>query len=216
MTKKVLAIHGAFSTPVIFNYLVDKCGPYKITCVDYSEHAHTIQEAVDHLRWVISKQTSPFHLVGHSMGGLLALALKDLSGVESISTIATPLCGLEYNFLLYWLNTSALVSDLYHFHPFVRNLHNQTYDLPIQHLISTRGHNPLIWQPNDGVVTLASQNNWHVGAQHLIASNHAEIMINPQTARILKQFWNNLSLTQQKKHVDCVGIKENSNVDQQD
>jgi hypothetical protein len=55
-----------------------------------------------------------------------------------------------------------------------------------------------------------------VGAQHLIASNHAEIMINPQTARILKQFWNNLSLTHQKKHVDCVGIKENSNVDRQD
>lgn len=136
------------------------------------------------------------------MGGLLALAMKDLPLVKSIATISTPLAGLEYNFLQYWLNTSALVSALYHFNPFIRKLHNQTYDLPIEHLISTRGHNPLIWQPNDGVVTLASQTSFNLGITHDVASNHAEIMLNPQTAEILKQFWNNQKLTHPSYSID--------------
>lgn len=213
MTKRVLAIPGAFSTPVIFNYITQECKPYQITCVDYSEHNQNISQAVDYLQSVLHAQTQPFHLIGHSMGGLLALAAHNLPKIISITTISTPLAGLEYNFLQCWLNNHRLVTDLYHFQPFIQNLHHQTYHLPVQHLISTQGHNPLIWQPNDGVVTLASQRNWHVGPQHDIASNHAEIMLNPETAVILKQFWNNHKLTNPSSSVDCAGIKENTNVD---
>lgn len=159
--------------------------------MDYSQHTHTVDQALDYIRKQLLEIQEPFHLVGHSMGGLLCLSLAANTNIRSISTIATPLGGLEFDFWQYWLTRDQLIHDLYYFSPLIKRIHKSKYMQPVQHLISTKGHNPFLFKPSDGVVSLSSQRAWKAGKIHEIASNHAEVMLNPQTSKILNSFWIN-------------------------
>lgn len=189
MTKKIIGVPGAFSTPTIFNYLQITLCDYEWACVDYGANTDTFDQAQQFVGDFLSKEQDEFHLVGHSMGGMLALCCANNPKIASITTIASPLGGLEYSFWQHWFNNSCLVGDLYYFSQHVKKIHNQNYTQPVQHLLTIQGYNPYMSHQNDGVISLNSQRAWHAGTVHEITSNHAEVMLNPQTAQLLDDFW---------------------------
>ena len=63
--------------------------------------------------------------------------------------------------------------------------------MPVQHIITTRGFNPYMFDENDGVVSLTSQRGWSVGDVYEIAANHAEIMQHDDCIKQIKTFINN-------------------------
>lgn len=188
MTKNVLAIHGAFSTPTVFNYLRMQLCEYSWNFFDYRNSTSDIVELVYKSSLCLPKNTL-VHVVGHSMGGLIGLAISQLPNVASVTTIATPLGGLELNLFQSFFSRSLFLSEISRDSQFVKNLQKSTYTKPIQHIITTKGFSPWIYEPNDGVVTLKSQTVWNAGPQKLIASNHAEVMLNSDTALLLREFW---------------------------
>lgn len=182
----IYAIHGAFSSPVIFNYLQRELGPkYAWHFLDYQNETGGLRDLIAN----VPSFTEPHHVIGHSMGGLMALALIQLPWVVSVTTISTPLGGVDINIMQQYLSRSEFMTDISSSGDFIRGLKKSQPVKPVQHLISTRGFNPWIYEPCDGVVTVRSQRAFSLGKTHDIPSNHTEIMLNDSTVAILKKFW---------------------------
>ena len=127
-------------------------------------------------------------IVGHSMGGLIALSLGQEKSVSSIVTIATPLGGLDINLLQSYLSRSHFLSEIANNSKFIRQLHSQKISTPTLHLVTTHGFNPYIYEPNDGVVTVRSQMRWKCGEVHEIHANHSEVLLHEDTVNHIKNW----------------------------
>jgi len=193
MTKHILAIHGAFSTPVIWNYFNRELTEYTWHFVDYSTKTQDINQVIAQIRSDYYGSTLAFDVIGHSMGGLIALSLEGESWVNSITTIATPLGGIDMNLLQVYFSRSGFLGEISNYSKFISLLHKTKYTKPIQHIITTSGFNPWMFEDNDGVVTLKSQRYWNIGKSIDIHANHSEVMMHNQTVSVLRNFLQNLN-----------------------
>lgn len=185
MTASILAIHGAFSTPTIFNYLKLKVRGKQWNLFDYSADINDFRQVCER---AVDAITEPCHVIGHSMGGMIALYLAGHYNVRTITTIAAPLDGLDVSMAQQYLSRSSFIRELSRNGRFVMDLHRAAYPMPVQHIITTRGFNPYMFDENDGVVSLKAQRGWSAGSVHEIAANHAEIMQHDQTVDLIKSF----------------------------
>lgn len=185
---KILAIHGAFSTPTIFNYAKTKIKGYDWQMFDYSADINDFERVCDAAIYSVEE---PVHVIGHSMGGMIALFLGGHHLVRSITTIASPLDGLDVSMAQQYMSRSSFIRELSKNGRFVNNLHRAGYPMPVQHIITTRGFNPYMFEENDGVVSLTSQRGWSAGTVHEIAANHAEIMQHDDCIKKIKIFLEN-------------------------
>jgi pimeloyl-ACP methyl ester carboxylesterase len=186
----VFAIHGAFSSPRIFNLLKLKLGKgYRWDFLDYSSRTGGIDELVG----LAIERTSPCHVIGHSMGGLVALAIANEPWVRSVTTISCPIGGLDVGIFQACVSRSEFMKELSSHGDFIRKLSRTTIDKPVQHIISTSGFHPWIYEPNDGVVPIRSQMAMAWGTVHEIPANHAEVMMADETVAALKTFLGSIS-----------------------
>jgi len=185
-TKKIYAIHGAFSTPRMFSYLKDELSEYSWTFLKYKMTEQSIEPLIDQAMVEIEY---PCHVVGHSMGGLIALSLAGHPCVESITTIATPYGGIDLSLIQSYLTRSHFLSEIASNSKFIKQLHSLSVTKPTLRIISTDGFNPFMWEPNDGVVTVRSQLHSATGIYKEIEANHSEVMMHPETVRLLKDWW---------------------------
>lgn len=187
MIKNILAIHGAYSSPFIFNYLKKELPEdYNWQFFDYRKNVEGhMGSLIDQLTASINCE---YHIIGHSMGGLLGLWLGENMAIKSITTIAAPLCGIDVTLLQTMMTRSPYIKEIAHNSRFVKSIHDQEYFMPVQHIISTKGYNPFIYEENDGVVTLKSQRGWAAGGVHEIPANHAEVMLHDDTVELVKDF----------------------------
>ena len=182
----VYAIHGAFSSPRMFNYLVHRMGrSYRWHFLDYS----SMTGGLDSITASISEQQRPCHVVGHSMGGLIAIDIAHRPWVCSITTISTPLGGIDISMMQGYLSRSSFLIDIASHGNYIRRIKDASVSKPIQHIISGSGFNPFIYEPNDGVVTLRSQQSSTKGTVHVLDANHIEVMLLPRTVQLLENFW---------------------------
>ena len=179
----VVAIHGAWSGPVSFNYLRYAVKSRWLT-LNYDPMREDIDCIIDRLAGDICE---PCWLVGHSLGGIIALRLHDHPMVQGIVTIASPLAGLRLNLMQKVMSLSGILAEIATDSRCIRTMHAATYVKPVQHLIATVGFNPFIYEPNDGVLPLKSQTGWSCGPVTDIATNHYEIMLHEQTAAELSR-----------------------------
>jgi triacylglycerol esterase/lipase EstA (alpha/beta hydrolase family) len=184
--KNIYAIHGAFSSPAIFAFMQEKLKKgFNWHFLDYHAEIQGIVDIVNS-----SRITTPCHVIGHSMGGLIALGLISNINVLSVTTIACPLGGIEINSMQKWYGKTSFVNDIVNTGTFIKQIKDIKTTKPVQHLISCVGFNPWIYEPNDGVLTLRSQRAYTLGKTHDIQANHVEIMMNESVIDILKNFWN--------------------------
>ena len=187
MIKRIYAIHGAFSSPLAFNYL--RCcfkNGYEWTFLDYHDQTGGLDSIIDH----VEDQDDTCHVIGHSMGGLIALSLLGRDWVKSVTTVSTPLGGIDISILQSYLSRSGFMNDISSHGAFIKRMKDIKTDKPVQHLISNTGFNPWLYEPNDGVVTIRSQRAVGLGNIHDINANHIEILMANQTVKTLEDFWN--------------------------
>lgn len=173
---RIMCIHGAWSSPVSFNHLSSKIKGEWVPCsYSPSESLATIISRFN------SECAEPCVVVGHSLGGVIALNLHDNQHVAGIVTMASPLAGLQVNYLTRFLSRSDLIGDVASDSHIMRRTKTRVYEKPVLHLISTRGFNPFVYEENDGVVPLKSQRDWSCGEVVDVAANHYEILQHPDS-----------------------------------
>lgn len=186
-------IHGAWCSKQGFNYLtkkvLDDTNVGRIHAFEYDCQKETMLDIVRRAKTQlhdVSQNGLKTVVVGHSMGGLIALKLSQKSSVSRTITLASPLSGLKVN---RWLHVfllwhAPILRDIVPDSTFIRNLHKTAYDNnPVDVLVAGAGFNPMIYEPSDGVVTIDTQMRWTPEKSNVIVinANHSEILQAPET-----------------------------------
>lgn len=185
MTKNLFLIHGAWASPVGFNHIhkmVNEFSPStKIKDFVYDTNNDKIEEVLARIKFEISELSDDANdvvVVGHSLGGVLALSTDSLGAVSDIVTLAAPLSGVKFALLVQMYIYAPLVKAVSQESNYISDMHKKVYNKSYHVLAATRGYNPLLNGPNDGVVTIKSQIEWTPENSTItkLEVNHHEIL----------------------------------------
>lgn len=193
--QKVIFIHGANCSPTIWNYLAPKIKAKRDfihydTAIPFVKNLELIKQNLDKFKGSV--------IVAHSMGGLYAAHIVDAIGqnnIKAVVTISTPFNGSEKaNQMAIFFPEYQMLHDVAtnaepvkHTQDILANIY-----IPWLQIVSTKGHVPLMSQPNDGVVTINSQ-EYIKNIKYLeLEYNHFEILMNEDTALVINDFISSL------------------------
>lgn len=197
--KNIFFIHGAWCTKNSFNYITDSLYTSKkyskyindIIYYEYNNSNKSINDIVANARDMLYSIGKDSIIVGHSMGGLIALALEQEDPSRKIITIASPISGLKVPKLteFFLLFREPSLNDIMYHSSFICGIHKKRYTKPIYNIISTRGFNPFIFEKSDGVISIESQTKWtpHNSKLIEIQSSHHEILQSEELVDIIKE-----------------------------
>lgn len=195
--RNIMFIHGAWSSCQSFNYLsrrVDNELDRYIKDTIFFEY-NTIKDPIDNIvrRAIkeISKDDTETLVIGHSMGGLVALVITDQPNCYRTITLASPLSGIKIKkvFQPFIYARAPILAELSPDSTFIKNLPKRKYTKRVDCLITTKGFNPLMMEKSDGVVTVYSQERWmpETALPTYVENNHYEILQSDQAFSTIKK-----------------------------
>lgn len=197
--KNLFLIHGAWATKCAFNYLtktaLDIGNVARIRCFEYDCQVEPMDTIVTRAYYEL-KGTSSNDLetivIGHSLGGLIALSLSEVRSVKKTITVAAPLAGLKLPKIvqLFVGYHTPVIKHLIPGSKFLQSVHKKEYmNTRIECIVASQGFNPVIYERNDGVITYESQTKWHPPEAKVTYSytNHHEVLQSAELIRSLEK-----------------------------
>ena len=183
----IFFIHGAWSSRNSFNYFTSRLNYNKTYCFEYDPFKQTIPEIIDEAKKEMPENSI---VVGHSLGGLIALSLHDESRCSKIVTLASPFSGIAIEPLVqnFVYSRVPVLKHLSPYSSYISSLKEKEYTKPIWCYITVSGFHPLMTERNDGVVTLQSQKDWTPpdAAIKFLNLNHYEILQSSEVYHLLE------------------------------
>jgi pimeloyl-ACP methyl ester carboxylesterase len=180
-------IHGASATSESFNYIRSKLG--KGIDINYDSRngfENNLKEMLDQLEGV-----KDIAFIAHSLGGVYSIHLANAIPAQVLGavTLSTPYGGAECaEVVKFFLPFSRLMRDI---GPSSWAM-TQADKIKIQHpwtnIVTVQGQSPFMHEPNDGVVTIASQRH-HDEDMELVEVdyNHYEVVLAESVVKIIKE-----------------------------
>ena len=182
----VVYIHGASATSESFNFIRKKIG----SGVDVNyDSRNGFENNLKDIQQQLAGVENIF-FVAHSLGGVYSLHLANAlpDQVVGAVTLSTPYGGAEVaEFAKYFLPFSRLMRDIGPSSWAMRQADKIKIQHPWTNIVTVKGQSPFIMEPNDGVVTIASQK--HHACMELIEVdyNHYEVVLSEQVVKLIKQ-----------------------------
>jgi pimeloyl-ACP methyl ester carboxylesterase len=179
-------IHGASATSESFNYIRSKLG----TGIDINyDSRNGFENNLTDMQVQLKGYDSLF-FVAHSLGGIYSLHLANAlpNAVKGAVTISTPYGGAEVaDVAKYFLPFSRLMRDIGPSSWAMKQASNIKIQHPWTNIVSVRGQSPFIAEPNDGVVTIASQRHHEDMELIEVDYNHYEVLQSDSVVKIIKE-----------------------------
>ena len=191
----IVYIHGASATHESFNYLRHHLGGID-TCLEYnSDDGFENNLAMMQERLKVYKK---IFFICHSLGGIYALHLaeKFSNRVQGAITLSTPYGGSKAaDYAKYFVPFSRLMREIGPKSFPMSHIQSIEIPWPWLNVVSIRGNSPFIVEPNDGVVTLASQRALADKMDLVdLDVNHYEIVMSPRTVTIIQDRFKKLGI----------------------
>ena len=186
--KNYLFIHGAFASKHSFNYIEHKIGAlgklWVCQHLEYDSHTENVFDIVERGKEILNDNNFEITIVGHSLGGLIALSLASEKNVKKVVTISSPLSGIDISplFAPYLLINCPLLVDVLPQSKFIRDIKRKDFNIPINVISTEVNFYPVIPEPSDGVVTVKSQTSWvpKDATIDIINASHHEVLQMPE------------------------------------
>ena len=183
---KLVYIHGANATSESFNYIRDKLG--KGIDINYDSRNGFENNLKDML--VELKDVENIAFIAHSLGGIYALHIaNDIANqVLGAVTISTPYGGAEVaDYAKYFLPFSRLMRDIGPSSWVMKQADRINIQHPWTNVVTVKGQSPFMTEPNDGVVSIASQRH-HADMELIeVEYNHYEVVLSDTVINIIKE-----------------------------
>jgi pimeloyl-ACP methyl ester carboxylesterase len=183
---KIVYIHGASATSESFNYIRSKLG--KGIDVNYDS-----RNGFENNLAAIKEQigdTTDVVFIAHSLGGIYSLHLANAipDQVLGAITLSTPYGGAEVaEFAKFFLPFSRLMRDIGPSSWVMRQADKIKIQHPWTNVVTVKGQSPFMHEPNDGVVTIASQKH-HADMELVeVDYNHYEVVLAEPVIKIIKE-----------------------------
>lgn len=193
MAKNLLLIHGAWSGTNSFNYISDNVGiaANEILYFRYNAVKDSLKKIINDGRDFLAEETKDFVVVGHSLGGLIALSLHNMEHCSHIITLASPLSGIKLSPLVqtFTYNRAPILQEISPGSTLIKSLQSKEYKKKIDIIITKVGFNPAILEPSDGVITVETQERWipQSAVSTYIDCNHYEILQSKQAVATIRR-----------------------------
>jgi triacylglycerol esterase/lipase EstA (alpha/beta hydrolase family) len=180
-------IHGASATSESFNY-IRKHIKGKELLINYDSR-NGFEKNLENMKELLSAQQNMFFIC-HSLGGIYALHLTANfpNQVLGAITLSTPYGGAEVaDVAKYFLPYSRLLKDIGPNSWAMKQVSEMKINCPWTNVVTTQGSAPWIPSPNDGVVTIKSQQT-RDDIMDLVQfdCNHYEIVLNYEVVKLVR------------------------------
>lgn len=181
MTPKICYIHGAHSTCLGFSQLKSKLPTHIAVDMGYAPD-EPVANVVARYQKVIDESEQPVSIVGHSLGGIVAVSLAQRSkNVNQVVTLGTPFGGSAVAGLLRWfVPNNVLFNDIHPHSAVLRALHASETHAPVLSFVTVGGNSAIMQEANDGVVTVKSQLALKGPEYRKVNWNHFEVLLAPE------------------------------------
>ena len=179
-------IHGANATSESFNYIKSKLGTGLDLSYDsrngFENNLKDMQSTLQNYKNLV--------FVAHSLGGIYALHLANNMPevIKGAVTLSTPYGGAEVaDYAQYFLPFSRLMRDIGPSSWVMRQASRIKIQHPWTNIVTVKGQSPFMHEPNDGVVTIASQRH-HTDMELVeVDCNHYEVVLSDAVVRLVKE-----------------------------
>jgi pimeloyl-ACP methyl ester carboxylesterase len=186
--RKILYIHGAFSSGLSFQRIQEKLPRHDSLMAEYTVEQR-LDDVIAQLSEMVSRESTPVDIVSHSLGGIIGVAVaKQNLNVRSILTMSTPFGGSKVADLLRWISPHELYRSLQCNSSLLQDLQTEPLRCKHRSVITTVGNNPMMYEPNDGVVSLKSQLGATKSEQIKVPLNHFEVLMSDTVVSLIKDF----------------------------
>jgi pimeloyl-ACP methyl ester carboxylesterase len=183
---KLVYIHGANATGESFNYIKSKLG----TGIDLNyDSRNGFENNLKDMQSALNGYTD-LVFIAHSLGGIYSLHLANLmpDAVKGAVTLSTPYGGAEVaDYAQYFLPFSRLMRDIGPSSWVMRQANRIKTQHPWTNIVTVKGQSPFMHEPNDGVVTIASQRH-HADMELVeVDCNHYEVVLSEAVVKLVKE-----------------------------
>jgi len=183
---KLVYIHGANATSESFNYIKSKLGTG--IDIDYDSRNGFENNLKDMQSLLQDHKDLMF--IAHSLGGIYSLHLANSmpNAVKGAVTLSTPYGGAEVaDYVQYFLPFSRLMRDIGPSSWVMKQSSKIKIQHPWTNIVTVKGQSPFMHEPNDGVVTIASQKH-HADMELVeVDYNHYEVVLAEPVIKIIKE-----------------------------
>ena len=179
-------IHGASATSESFNYIRKNIG--EGIDINYDSRNGFENNLNDMIKTLAGVKDIAF--IAHSLGGIYSLHLANAipNQVKGAVTLSTPYGGAEVaEFAKFFLPFSRLMRDIGPSSWVMRQADKIKIQHPWTNVVTIKGQSPFITEPNDGVVTIASQKHHKDMELVEVDYNHYEVVLSDQIVDIIKE-----------------------------
>ena len=182
-------IHGASATSESFNYIREHVKGHEDLVINYDSR-NGFQKNLADMMYQLSDYHSIFFIC-HSLGGVYALHLANAMAERVVGavTLSTPYGGAEIaDVAKYFMPYSRLLKDIGPSSWAMRQGDAMDIHHPWTNIVTVKGNSPWVPAPNDGVVTVSSQQH-HTQGMELIELdyNHYEVVLSERTVNIINE-----------------------------
>lgn len=180
-------IHGASATSESFNYIREHIGG-KDVVINYDS-----RNGFENNLAAIKEQigtTKDVFFIAHSLGGIYALHLANAVPKQILGavTLSTPYGGAECaDVVKYFLPFSRLMRDIGPSSWAMKQADKIKIQHPWTNVVTVKGQSPFMHEPNDGVVSIASQKHHKDMELVDVEYNHYEVVLSNQVLEIIKE-----------------------------
>ena len=183
---KLVYIHGANATSESFNYIRSKLG--NGIDVNYDSRNGFENNLMDMQASLKDQKNLVF--VAHSLGGIYSLHLANSMPevVKGAVTLSTPYGGAEVaDYAQYFLPFSRLMRDIGPSSWVMKQARNIKIQHPWTNIVTVKGQSAFMHEPNDGVVTIASQKHHKDMELVEVDYNHYEVVLSDVVVKLIQE-----------------------------
>lgn len=184
---KLVYIHGASATSESFNYIRQQLGGNDMV-VNYDSR-NGFENNLKEIQTQLGKTKDVF-FIAHSLGGIYSIHLANAIPKQVLGavTLSTPYGGAECaDVVKYFLPFSRLMRDIGPSSWAMKQADKIKIQHPWTNVVTVKGQSPFMHEPNDGVVSIASQKH-HADMELLeVDYNHYEVVLSEQVVGIIKE-----------------------------
>ena len=179
-------IHGANATSESFNYIRSKLG----NGIDINyDSRNGFENNLNDMRSTLQDHKD-LVFIAHSLGGIYSLHLANSIPKQILGavTLSTPYGGAEVaDYAQYFLPFSRLMRDIGPSSWVMRQSDKIKIQHPWTNIVTVKGQSPFMHEPNDGVVTIASQKHHKDMELVEVECNHYEVVLSDEVVRLIKE-----------------------------